>query len=321
MRKTFPLFPEQASTVAGSVDELYFFLVATTCFFVTIIFFLVIYFAVRYRRRPEDGSYRPKPIHGNLALELTWTIIPLLLTAVMFVWGSKLFFHIKIPPGDAIDVHAIGKQWMWKLQHMQGRREINELHIPVGQPVKLTMTSEDVIHSFFVPAFRVKMDVIPGRYTSLWFEPTRVGEYHLFCAEYCGTKHSKMVGKIVVMEPADFSVWLSGGPGEDSPVSAGRHLFQTLGCAPCHGAESGARGPALDGLFGAAVKLQDGRAVAADETYLRESILDPRAKLVAGFEAIMPTNYRDLITEEGILQIVTYIKSLRKGETKEGSRP
>jgi cytochrome c oxidase subunit 2 len=204
---------------------------------------------------------------------------------------------------------------MWKLQHVEGRREINELHIPVGRPVKLLMTSEDVIHSFYVPAFRVKQDAVPGRYTSMWFQADKVGEYHLFCAEFCGTQHARMIGRVVVMEPAEFQAWLSGtkGSGGDM-VASGQALFEQLGCQSCHQGETGARGPALAGLFNKQVTLADGRTVVADDTYLRESILNPQAAVVAGYQPIMPT-FKGLVSEEGLLELMTYIKSLPAPKT------
>src|SRR5581483_2301699 len=206
MLPNFPLFPQQASTMAGQVDALYFFLIAVTAFFSILIAAGVIAFAVRFRRRhpDEDGH----PIHGSLILELTWTLIPLAIAMVIFVWGASLYFKLSYPPSNATEVYVVGKRWMWKAQHVTGQREINELHVPIGQPIKLIIGSEDVIHSFYIPDFRVKMDAVPGRNTSLWFEATKIGEYHLFCAEYCGMSHSAMIGRIVVMSPADFQDWL-----------------------------------------------------------------------------------------------------------------
>ena len=310
MFSNFPLFPEQASAAARQVDALYYFLIAVSAFFAVLIAVLLVTFALKYRRRSE--SERPAPIHGSLVLELTWTIIPFGLAMVMFFWGAQLYVSLSRPPDDALQVFVVGKQWMWKLQHLEGRREINELHVPVGRSVKLTMTSEDVIHSFFVPAFRVKADVIPGRYTTLWFHPTKPGTYHLFCAEYCGTEHSGMIGRVVVMEPAEFQTWLSGGP-VGSLATAGQKLFEQLGCITCHREDSGARGPHLVGLFGKPVPLKGGGTAIADESYLRESILNPQAKVVAGFEPIMPT-FKGLVSEEGIMQLIAYIKSLEAPE-------
>jgi cytochrome c oxidase subunit 2 len=307
MWSNLPLFPAQASSVAGRVDALFLFLVLVSTFFATLIFVLVLYFAIRYRRRSE--TEQPTSIHGDLRLELLWTLIPLGLVMIMFFWGARLFVTLSYPPANALEIYAVGKQWMWKFQHPSGQREINELHVPLGQPVKLTMASEDVIHSFFVPAFRVKMDVVPGRYTTTWFEATRSGDYHLFCAEYCGTTHAGMIGRVVVLTPADYEQWLSGGASEESVEMTGERLFQQLGCHTCHRADTGARGPALEGVFGHQVQLQSGETITVDESYVRESILQPNAKIVAGYQPLMPT-FQGQISEEGLLQIIAYIRSL-----------
>ncbi len=301
----FPLFPEQASTFAKSVDTLYFVLVGVSLFFTVLIFTLVFYFAVRYRRRSEMDV--PRPTEGALVLEIGWTVLPLIIVMVIFGWGAALFFRMNSPPARAVRVDVVGKQWMWKIQHPNGRREINELHVPLGEPVKLNMISEDVIHSFYIPAFRVKQDVLPGRYTSLWFEATKAGRYHLFCAEYCGAKHSGMIGSVVVMEPAEFEQWLAGGPAGQSPEQAGETLFQTLFCDTCH--RPGGRGPLLNGVFGQPAELTTGQRIVVDEAYIRESILNPQAKLVAGYQPVMPT-FQGQVTEEQILQLIAYIKSL-----------
>ena len=297
--------------MATQVDGLFFFLVGVSVFFATLIFIVIIVFAVKYRRRSENEQ--PQEIHSDLRLEILWTVIPLGLTLVMFVWGAKLFFVINDPPANALEINVVAKQWMWKVQHPEGQLEIDELHIPVGRPVKLIMTSQDVIHDFFVPAFRVKKDVLPGRYTTVWFEATVPGEYHLFCSQYCGTQHSLMIGRIVVMPLTEYQAWLSGGATGVSMATAGERLFQRLGCNTCH-VESGAgRGPSLVGLFGKAVKLAGGHSVTADETYIRESIVNPQAKIVAGYEPIMPT-FKGLISEDGLLQILAYLKTLKREE-------
>ncbi len=286
MFTNFPFFPQQASEQAATVDALYFFLVAVTGAFAVLIAILVAVFATKFHRKhsAEVGAV----IHGSLALELLWTFIPLGITMVMFLWGAQVFFHLTRAPKGAMEIYVVGKQWMWKAQHMDGSREINELHVPVGRPVKLTMGSEDVLHSFYIPAFRMKADVIPGRYNALWFTATKPGKYHLFCAEYCGTKHSGMTGWIYAMEPAEFQTWLSGGPTSDSPVAAGEKLFTDLVCISCHRDDAQARGPQLKGLFGHTVRLQGGATVTADEAYVRESIVNPQAKIVDGFQPIMP---------------------------------
>jgi len=307
MDKGFRVFPEAASTMAGQVDVLYYFLIAVSVFFVCLIFFLIYLFAVRYRRRSEDDI--PKEIPGLLKLELVWSIIPLILVMVAFAWGATLYFDTYTPPDDALEIYVVGKQWMWHIQHPTGQREINELHVPVGQPVKLTMATEDVIHSFYVPAFRVKKDVVPGRYTTMWFEATLPGEYHLFCAEYCGTKHSEMGGRIVVMEPADYQNWLSGAEGNEPLEVVGEKKFQQLACHTCHTDKPNARGPSLVGVFGKPVQLKSGETVIVDEEYIRESILNPNKKIAAGYKPVMPT-FKGQISEVGLLQITAYIKSL-----------
>jgi cytochrome c oxidase subunit 2 len=303
----FPLFPEEASTMAGRVDALYLFLILISVFFGLLIAVLVVSFAIRFRRRSPDE--RPPAIHGSTVLELAWTLIPLGIVMVVFLWGAEVFFAMaRVPPG-AMEVYVVGKRWMWKTQHMGGQREINELHVPVGVPVKLTLASEDVIHSFFVPAFRMKKDVVPGRYVTAWFQATRPGAYHLFCAEYCGTKHSGMIGTVTVMEPAAFQAWLSGGATGTSLAAAGERLFQDLACITCHRADTEGRGPKLEGVFGHPVTLASGERVMADEAYIRESIVNPAAKVVAGYQPVMPT-YQGLVSEEGLMQLVAYIQSL-----------
>jgi cytochrome c oxidase subunit 2 len=311
MNLGFPLFPDQASTMATQVDSLFFFLIGVSVFFATLIFIVIIVFAVKYRRRSENEQ--PQEVQSDLRLEILWTVIPLGLTLVMFVWGAKLFFVINDPPANSLEINVVAKQWMWKAQHPEGQLEIDELHIPVGRPVKLTMTSQDVIHDFFVPAFRVKKDVLPGRYTTVWFEATAPGEYHLFCSQYCGTQHSLMIGRIVVMPLTEYQAWLGGGATGVSLATAGERLFQRLGCNVCH-LESGAgRGPSLVGLLGKTVKLAGSSSVTADETYIRESIINPQAKIVAGYEPIMPV-FKGLISEDGILQILAYLKTLKREE-------
>ena len=307
----FPLFPEQASTMAPRVDQLYYFLLGISVFFATLILILIVTFAVKYRRRSDDE--RPRPISGNLGLEILWTLVPLSLTLVMFVWGARLYFITFYPPSDALEINVVAKQWMWKAQHAEGRSEIDELHIPTGRPIKLIMTSQDVIHDFFVPAFRVKNDVLPGRYTTLWFEATKPGAYRLFCSQYCGTQHSGMIGHIIALEPAEFQAWLSGGATVVSMATAGENLFQKLGCVSCHAQNDTGRGPSLVGLLGKTVRLQSGASVTADEDYIRESIINPQAKIVAGYPPIMPT-FKGLISEDGIMQIIAYLKSLKREE-------
>lgn len=318
MGDTFPLFPQQASNFAGSVDNLYFFLVALTAFFSVLIVAFVIFFAIRFRRR--HASEVGEPVHGALILELTWTIIPLGIAMVIFYWGASIFFAMSKPPADAMEIYAVGKRWMWKFQHVTGQREINELHVPLGQPVKLLIGSEDVIHSVYIPAFRVKMDAVPGRTTTLWFTPTRAGRYHLFCAEYCGMQHSGMVGSVVVLEPQEFQTWLAGGPQTGSMAETGEKLFTDLACVTCHREDTSGRGPTLRGLFGTQVRLTTGAVVTATEEYLRESIVNPQAKIVEGYQPLMPT-FQGLISEEGLMQLIAYIKSIGPQEGQPTATP
>lgn len=302
----FPIFPEQASTFAPRIDSIYFVLTALSLIFAVPVAFLIVFFTIRYRRGKDVN--RTKLMTENLRLETTWSVGPFMLAIGIFGWAAFEFFELQRAPVDTLDIYIIGKQWMWQAQHPTGKGEINELHIPIDRPIKLIMTSQDVIHSFYIPAFRVKQDVLPGRYTTLWFEASKAGEYHLFCTEYCGTDHSRMGGRIVVLNQLDYQRWLSGETGE-TLVEAGARLFEERGCASCHNEQSNARGPSLVGLFGQEVALRDGRTVIADEEYLRESILNPRAKVVADYRALMPT-YEGQLSEEALLQLIAYIKSL-----------
>jgi cytochrome c oxidase subunit 2 len=303
-----PLFPQSASTMAPRVDALYFFLIGVTVFFSLLIAGLIVFYAVKYHRRSPDAV--GVRIHGGMALELTWTIVPFLITMVIFVWGASVYFAMASPPAETLNIYVVGKQWMWKFQHLDGQREINELHVPVGRNVKLITTSEDVIHDLFVPAFRVKADVLPGRYVNIWFNATKPGRYHLFCAEYCGTRHSGMIGEVIVMEANEYQEWLSGGGPEGSLASAGEKLFADLACNTCHRPDSAGRGPVLNGLFGKTVTTQTGEMVMVDEAYIRESILNPGAKIAAGYQPIMPT-FQGLVAEDGLLELIEYVKSLQ----------
>jgi cytochrome c oxidase subunit 2 len=327
MGSVFDFLPEQASSMAPRVDALYFYLLGIGSFFSLLIFTLVIYFAVKYRRRSEDEPPPPE-MRDIISLEVIWIVIPFVLAMIAFFWGANVYYAMARPPENALEVFVVGRQWMWKFQHPDGQREINQLHVPLGRPVKLTLASEDVIHSFYVPAFRVKHDVVPGRYTTLWFEATKAGEFHLFCAEYCGTAHSGMIGQIVVLEPEQYEAWLSGESGAPQTVAGvsrpgaapagslaaqGQQLFQKLGCQVCHLTERQGIGPVLVGIFGAQVKLQTGEAITADETYVRESILNPQAKITAGFQPLMPP-FQGRVNEEELIQLVAYIKSLAQKE-------
>jgi cytochrome c oxidase subunit 2 len=313
-----PLFPERASTIAARVDTLYFFILGVAGFFAILIAGSIVYCAVRYRRR-GPASVGDRIQHGML-LELTWTIVPLMITMIIFVWGASVYVAMAHPPEETLNLYAVAKQWMWKFQHLDGQREINELHVPVGRAVKLITTSEDVIHDFFVPAFRVKADVLPGRYVNIWFVVTKPGRFRLFCAEYCGTRHSGMIGEVIAMEPSDYEAWVGGGDVGGSLASAGEKLFTSLACNTCHRPDSQGRGPALEGVFGKTVTLHDGRSVVVDEAYLRESILQPSAKITAGFQPIMPT-FQGLVTEEQLLELIEYLKSLRNQPEPASPRP
>jgi cytochrome c oxidase subunit 2 len=318
--ESLPLFPERASTLAGEVDALYFFGVAIAIFFSLLVGVLVLFLAIRYRRRHPDEVGQPEKT--VTWLEITWSVIPFLILMVMFTWGAKVFFFAFRPPANAVEYYVVGKQWMWKFQHPQGKREINDLHVPIGQPIKLTMTSEDVIHSFFVPAFRVKADVLPGRYTTVWFEATKAGAYNIFCAEYCGAEHSRMGGTIHVMEPRDYEAWLAQDAPADERLMSGEELFAKYVCNTCHYPDSSARAPILHGLFGSEEQMADGSSVLVDENYLRESIFDPTANIVAGYQALMPT-YQGQVSEEEMIQLIAYIKGLEPtgGATAEETAP
>ncbi|MBL8803425.1 MAG: cytochrome c oxidase subunit II [Planctomycetes bacterium] len=303
---TAPLFPPSASTISGEVDALYWFLIGVSVFFSALICALVIGFSVRFRRRP---GVHATPIEGSLPLELLWTIVPLGIAMVIFIWGAKVYFRTVKVPSNAMQIEVTGKQWMWKVQHPTGQREINDLHVPVGVPIKLRMISEDVIHSYFIPAFRIKRDVVPGRYSTAWFEATEPGEYHLFCAEYCGTKHSQMIGRVYALDPVDYQRWLSGTVAGETPKQAGEKLFASLRCDTCHNTQSGARGPDLAGLWGSEVALRSGGTVRFDADYVRESILNPAAKIVKGYEPLMPS-YSGQVSEEQLLALIAHLESL-----------
>ncbi len=301
--------------MAGHVDALYIFLLIVTGMMALLIFVCIVFFAARFRHRP---GVRAEQIEGSTALEITWSVIPFLIFMVIFAWGASVYFRERIPPADATEVYVVAKQWMWKVEHAEGQREINELHVPVGRDVKLIMTSQDVIHSFYIPAFRIKQDVLPGRYTVEWFRATKSGVYHLFCAEYCGTQHSGMVGDIVVLEPAQYEAWINGG--STGPLSvAGEKMFAELGCSTCHRSDTTGRGPNLQGVFGKPVQLEDGRTVTADENYVRECILDPGAKRVKGFQPIMPT-FQGLVSEEQVNALVAYIKSISAAKPENSAK-
>lgn len=304
-----PLWPDQASTFAWQVDLLYIYLLVVSVAFTIPIAAAVFFFAVKYREKEKYAT--PDEMHGSIMLETVWSIIPFVISMTIFLGGAYVYYNqYRIPDDPAVEVYVVGKQWMWKLQHSTGQREINELHVPVNRKVKLTMTTEDVLHDFFIPAFRTKVDVVPGRYTYLWFEATKPGKYHLFCAEYCGLNHSGMGGYVYVMEQRDFDNWLSGNVSGQTPVEQGRDLFENkLGCASCHAGGPQQRGAKLEGIFGKDVKLVGGQTVKVDDEYIRNSILNPSSQIVEGYQPIMPT-FKGQVTEEQLVSLVAYIKSL-----------
>lgn len=318
----FHLLPPGASESAASVDLIFWVLVITSSLIVLLLAVLVVTFGVRYRAGSKAS--RANPPRSMAFLEVLWIVIFTVYGLVIFFWAAGVFFRDSQPPSDARTIYVVGKQWMWKIQHESGRREINELHVPLGDPIRLVMHSQDVIHSFYVPAFRLKQDVLPNRYTSLWFTAKKPGEYFLFCAEYCGADHSRMRGRVKVMEPADFQRWLSAGPGAAIPgtpgtpqaplVGKGAGAFSRLGCGACHGLGATLIAPRLDGLFGREVHLRNDETVIADENYIRESILNPSAKIVAGFPSpsLMPT-YLGRVNDQDIIELIQFLKSIKDG--------
>ena len=318
----FRFLPESASTFSGTLDLIFFAWVAVSSVVLFIIFYLLIFYSAKYRksgRADRQINRKTGPIK-TLKLEIAWSVIPLLIFVGFFIWNAHVFVAMNTPPAGAMTLYVAGKQWMWKFQHPSGRREINEFHVPIHRPIKLVMTSEDVIHSFFVPAFRIKRDLLPGRYVTTWFEATKTGSYDLACAEYCGTDHARMRGRVIVMDPPSYEAWLSEKPAEEpeaelSFAAQGRALFRSAGCVTCHGSGFAASSlaPPLLGLSGKTVFLEDGRQVTADENYIRESILLPAAKIVAGFQPVMPS-YQNVFSEDQIIALVEYIKSLGGSE-------
>jgi cytochrome c oxidase subunit 2 len=306
MNEQFSLLPEQASSIAHRTDALFYSLVGVSTLVVLLLTGIAVVFCIRYRKGSKaDRSNAPDHANG---LEWTWTIAPMLAFIGLFLWAAYDYSTLAHPPGNATPVFVVAKQWVWTIEHGNGRREIDELHVPLGKPVRLLMTSQDVIHSFYVPAFRIKQDVVPGRYTTLWFTPTKVGTYHLLCAEYCGTDHASMAGGVVVMPPDQFSAWLDQGDATASLVQKGFALFRERGCIGCHSAQSTVHAPDLNDLFGRRIFLADGRAVVADETYIRDSIVEPLKDVVAGYAPIMPT-YAGQLSEEDIGALVQYLRS------------
>jgi cytochrome c oxidase subunit 2 len=301
-----PLFPPEASTISTQVDGFFFYLLLITAVGVIAVAGMVFSFSILYRK---DKNPVATQIEGSTLLEATWTIIPLALFLVCFVWGAILYFRIYDPPTNAMNIYIVGKQWMWKAEHPGGQHEINALHVPINRPVQLTMISQDVFHSFSIPAFRVKREVIPGRYSTVWFEATQVGTYHLFCTQYCGTNHSVMIGDIVAMTPDDYLAWTKGSTSGESLAQNGERLFASLGCNVCHSGAPSARGPNLAEAYGSKLQLKDGSTVTVDDAFLRETILNPSAHVTNGYAPIMPT-YQGQVSEDGLIDLVEYIKNL-----------
>ncbi|MBE1161540.1 cytochrome c oxidase subunit II [Dyella acidiphila] len=296
----------QASSFAPSIDHMFDAMVIL-CGVVAIgVFAVMIGMCIVYRRGSKAD--RSIPVAQQMGIELAWTLIPFLLFVGIFAWSIRLWVHLRSPPADSLTIYVVAKQWMWKVQHPDGRREIDALHVPLGKPVRLIMTSEDVVHSFYIPAFRIKQDVVPGRYTQLWFKATQAGNFQLYCSEYCGTNHAAMLGTVSVLPASDYARWLVSVTAM-TPEQRGRQLFVQMGCSGCHDPQSGIRAPDLHGLYNMPVHLNDGTVVQADDAYLRESIVFPASKIVQGYTPIMPT-YQHRVDEEGILALIAYIRSI-----------
>jgi cytochrome c oxidase subunit 2 len=306
-----PISPEQASSFAFSVD-LYFYMLVVLCSVLTIgIFMTMIFLAIKFRK--IEGEDRPSVPLENMALEITWTVIPFVILLGLFFWSTYIYgYYLKGAPEESLQIDVIGKQWMWKVQHPNGKREVNDLHVPVNVPIKISMTSQDVLHDYFIPAFRVKQDVVPGRVTELWFEPTKKGQYHIFCAEYCGTEHSYMNGTVTVLSHEDYERWLSGAlpssGANGGVVMTGEKLFTSKGCVTCHSGLKGAQGPSLTGIFGTEGMTTEGESFMRDEDYIRESILQPQVLIVDGFTPLMQSFEGQLSAEEVNL-LVDYVKN------------
>lgn len=308
------LWPSSETAHAHSVDILFLGLLAASLLVLALLFFLLLRFAIHYRAGNMQAN-RDHRIKKSWRLETAWTAATLVAFLGLFVWGARLYLNLSDPPANAETIYVVAKQWMWKSQHLGGQREINELHIPAGRPVRLIMSSEDVIHSFFVPEFRVKHDVLPGTSEEIWFEPRKAGVFHLFCAEYCGTDHSRMVGRIVVMQEPQFERWMSRQDTTGTLASEGKALFGQFGCGGCHGGNGTVRAPPLEGLYGKRVPLNDGTLQIVDERYLRDSILRPRAQIVASYQPLMPS-YEGRISEDELVKLVAYLKSLGGGDAQ-----
>lgn len=310
--------PGQHSTMAEHVDALFYFIYYSSAILLLLVTAAIIYFVLRYRRRSRQGELTSGVAH-NTKLEIAWTVIPSILVFIIFAWGFRDFLRLYIVPKDAIEVKVTGQRWFWSFDYPDGVTSVNDLTVPVGKPVKLLLSSRDVIHSFFVPNFRIKMDALPNRYTVAWFEATDTGSYNLFCTEYCGTKHSAMIGKVHVVGEREFAAWMEAGSMSGEGMSLedfGAKLYASKACITCHSVDGKAgTGPTFKGAFGHSVKFTDGREVTADENYLRESILNPQAKIVAGYQPVMPT-FQGILKDKQVDALVAYIKSLKNGEAK-----
>lgn len=306
--------PEVASNFASKVDAVIWFITVISLIFFIIISIFLIYFAIKYRRKQENEE--TPYITGNHLLETVWTIIPSILLIVIFVYGFVVYKEMRTPPKDALEINVMGKQWLWQFKYNNGKTTLNELYVPEGRPVKLVMISDDVLHSLFVPAFRVKQDLVGGMYTYLWFTPTKTGTYDLFCTEYCGTGHSAMLGKVIVMNSEEYEKWEKGEKEEKvvaeiSPVELGKQLFTQRGCNACHSIDgSPLVGPSFKGIFGRKQTLQDGQEITVDENYTRESLLEPQAKIVKGFQPVMPS-FKGMLSDEEISAIIAYLKTFK----------
>lgn len=307
---TFALafFPQQASSYADSVDRIFFALLAMSVLLLAGLFGTLFVFFIRFR----EGSsvHRSKKRIDSIPVEITWMVIPLIIFLVVFAWAARLYAQMYTQPANGIPIYVVGKQWMWKIEHEDGQREIDQLHIPTGQNILVTLTSQDVVHSFYIPAFRIKHDAVPGSYAKFWFRAIKPGRYHLFCAQYCGMNHSRMIGNIIAMTPRDYAAWLAANPPEASMAQAGESLFHRVGCSGCHEATSTFHAPLLNGIYGTRVPLQTGEIVTVDRQYLRDSILLPNKQIAAGFESIMPT-YQGQLSEEQVNELVSYLISLK----------
>src|SRR5580698_6738175 len=303
----FAIFPPEASSIAPYADALYFFLILISIVGLAAVAAIVVTFSIRYRKERNPVATQ---IEGSTLLEATWTIIPLILFMICFVWGALLYFRIYTPPPNSMNIYVVGKQWMWKAEHPGGQHEINALHVPTGRPIQLTMISQDVFHSFSIPDFRVKREVIPGRYSTVWFEATTPGTYHIFCTQYCGTNHSAMIGEVTVLSPPDYEKWTEESTSGMSLAQNGERLFASMGCNACHSGSATARGPNLAGVYGSRLKLANGSEVLVNEAYLRDAILNPSQHITAGYTPIMPT-YQGQISEDGLIDLVEYIKGLQ----------